>query len=621
MSQLISAHQLTHSFASRTLFRDVSLGVFEGDRIGLVGPNGAGKSTLMKILHKSLTPDSGTVTYRRGLNVGYLPQTPAFGPMETLYDAMVSKASDPHEVMAEAYMWMSKLGLDRFSPETPTDQLSGGWKKRLALGRELVMEPELLLLDEPTNHLDIESILWLEEFIASSPMAILTITHDRLFLQRVANKIFDLDPKNPNYLLNINGDYVSYLEAKELMIAGQEHREWTMKNTLRRETEWLRRGAKARQTKQKSRIERAQDLKEEVQELSTKNRKRQVKLDFGEGERNPKKLIEAKHISKSYPIETGENAGETKVLFTDFSTLIGPNTRMGLIGPNGAGKSSLIRTLLKREEPNSGSVEIADSIKISYFEQNRESLNPKLSLIRNICPQGDYVNYLGQYIYAKSYLERFLFSAQQMDLPVERLSGGEQSRLRIAQLMLEPAAVLVLDEPTNDLDLDTLNILEESLQEFPGAVILVTHDRYFMDQVASEIVAFPMAANSTGKLERFADYLQWEAWQSGQGSGPLVDPNASKAPAPTEAPAASGMASGKGQKLSYKEKLEFEQMESKIQLLEQELGLLEAEANKPEIAANATKVQEVYTRLHEKQKAVETLYQRWAVLEKKSMTV
>jgi ATP-binding cassette subfamily F protein uup len=593
MSQLMSAHQLSHSFASRNLFRQVSLGLFEGDRVGLVGPNGAGKSTLLKILAREIRPDQGEVTYRRGLKIGYLPQTPQFKAGETLMDALVSKASDPHEALSSAYMWISKLGLDQFEPQIPVEQLSGGWKKRLALGRELMSEPELMFLDEPTNHLDIESILWLEEFIEQSPMAFVTITHDRLFLQRIANKIFDLDPKNPNYLLTIDGDYLKYLEAKELLIKGQEHREWTMKNTLRRETEWLRRGAKARLTKQKARIHRAHDLKDEVQELANKNRKRLAQIDFGESEKSPKKLIEAKSISK-------------RELFREFSGLITPKSRVGLLGRNGAGKSTLIRVLLKQEEPDSGTVSIAEGIRISYFEQNRETLNPKLSLLKNICAEGDYVNYQGQYVFARSYLERFLFSTQQMDLPVEKLSGGEQARLRLAQLMLEPASVLVLDEPTNDLDLDTLNLLEEALRDFPGAVLLVTHDRYFMDQVANEIWAFP---HGGGEIQRFADYLQWESWQDEQTAKPEQASQRSDKPAEKS--------QEKVKKLSFKEKFELENMESRILECEQKLALLENEAQSSEVVSNASKVQGIYDQIHALQSEIESLYARWAELEKR----
>lgn len=603
MSQLLSANNLSHSFAGRTLFKGVSLGIFEKDRIGLVGPNGAGKSTLMKILCRQLKSDVGDVVWRRGLQVGYLNQNPQFEPGEQLYDAIVSKALDPIEATAKAYEWISKLELDQFSIDMPVDQLSGGWKKRVALARELVCEPEILLLDEPTNHLDIEGILWLEDFLTNAPMAVMTITHDRLFLQRVANKIFDLDQKNPTNLLVVDGDYSQYLETKDLLVRGQQHRQWTLQNTLRRETEWLRRGAKARQTKQKARIERASDLKDDVQELAFKNRQRKIGIEFDKGDRAPKKLIEADQITKIF--------GD-QVLFYNFSTLVSPKTRMGLIGPNGVGKSTLIKALLGRESIQSGQIKLAEDVQISYFEQNRETLNPKLSLLKNICPEGDYVNYLGQYVHARSYLERFLFEARQMDLPVERLSGGEQSRLRIAQMMLEPANVLVLDEPTNDLDLETLTVLEASLKDFPGAVILVTHDRYFMDQVANEILAFSTDEQGRGVLERFADYLQWEAWKT--------ERDLQKNKAPQKKNISSGIETNgvprdeNLKKLSNKERSELEKMESVIQNLEAEVKVLELTSAQPEVVANASRLQELFSEITLKQKKVEDLYLRWADL-------
>jgi ABC transport system ATP-binding/permease protein len=587
MSQLLSANQLTQSFAARTLFKGVSLGIDEGDRIGLVGPNGAGKSTLLKILSKQMKPDEGTVVYRRGLTVGILDQAPQFKPGENLWDALLSKTLDPIESSAKAYEWLSKLELDQFQPDIEVANLSGGWKKRLALARELMTDPEVLLLDEPTNHLDVASILWLENFLAESSIATVTITHDRLFLQRVANKIFDLDRRNPNHLLVVDGDYLKYLEAKELMIQGEQHREWTMKNTLRRETEWLRRGAKARLTKQKARIERAHDLKSEVEDLSGRNKMRNVEIEFKDSERTPKKLIDAVKICKSY--------GD-KVLVKDFTSLISPKTRMGLLGKNGVGKSTLIRLLLNQESPDQGTVKHADDIKISYFEQNRETLNPKLSLIKNICSDGDYVNDRGNFVYARSYLQRFLFSNEQMDLPVEKLSGGEQSRLRLAQLMLLPASVLVLDEPTNELDMETLQVLEESLKAFPGAVIIVTHDRYFMDQVANEIWAF----GQNGDIQKFADYLQWEDWNFQQ-----------EQELKTKAREEKQQQKSKTKKISYKDKLELEGMEPKILGLETEVEALQAETMKPENAANAKKLTELSTLIGEKQIQIEALYARW----------
>lgn len=599
MAQLLSANNLSHSFAGRTLFEGVSLGVFSGDRIGLVGPNGAGKSTLLKILSNQIKPDSGEVVTRRGLQVGVLAQDPQFGPDETLFDAIISKAHDPIEASGDAWTWISKLELDRFPFDIKVSQLSGGWRKRLALGRELILNPELLLLDEPTNHLDVDAILWLEDFLASTQMATITITHDRLFLQRVANKIFDLDPKNPQALLIVDGDYTKYLETKELLLAGQKHREWTMKNTLRRETEWLRRGAKARLTKQKARIDRAHDLKDEVFELSLKNRNRKVEIEFAERERNPKKLIEVNGISKSF--------GDRQ-LVKDFSFLVGPKTRMGLLGPNGIGKSTLIRMMLGLEKPDAGSVKVGDGIKISYFEQYRDTLDPKKSVLKNICPEGDYVSFRGGYMHVRTYLEKFLFGPHHMDLPVSRLSGGEQSRLRISQLMLEDSAVLVLDEPTNDLDFETLSVLEDALRDFPGAVVLVTHDRYFMDQVCSEILAFSMS----GKIERFADYLQWEAWRDAYGSLGEKAPQTQETKPNTASPDAKSKT-----KLSYKEKLELEGMEANIAKLEDQLKNLEFEIVKPENIANSKKLQELSGQIGELQSKIETMYERWQVLENK----
>lgn len=598
MSQLLSANNLSHSFASRTLFEKVSLGVFSGDRIGLVGPNGAGKSTLLKILSGQIKPDSGDVVTRRGLQVGVLAQDPQFKPDETLFDAILSKTADPIEASGDAWTWISKLELDRFDYDIPVSKLSGGWKKRLALGRELILNPEILLLDEPTNHLDVDSILWLEDFLANTSMATMTITHDRLFLQRVANKIFDLDPKNPQALLIVDGDYTKYLETKELLIAGQKHREWTLKNTLRRETEWLRRGAKARQTKQKSRIDRAHDLKQEVSDLQFKNRTRKVEIEFADRERSPKKLIEIKNISKGF--------GDRQ-LITDFSFLIGPKTRLGILGPNGVGKSTLIRTMLGIETADSGTVTIADGIKISYFEQYRDTLDPKKSVLKNICPEGDYVNYRGGYMHVRTYLEKFMFSQFHMDLPVGRLSGGEQSRLRIAQLMLEDSAVLVLDEPTNDLDFETLTVLEDGLKDFPGAVILVTHDRYFMDQVSTEILAF----SKNGRLERFADYLQWEAWRD------AGEPESEESKAAQQQQQAQPETKKTPTKLTYKEKLELEKMEENISVLEAEMDRLQAEIAKPENIANAKKLQELSGQISDLQTKIDTMYARWSELEKK----
>ncbi len=602
MALLLNTHKLSKSFAGKVLFKNVGLGIEEGEKVGLVGPNGAGKSTLLKILAGQMSPDDGDVTRKKGLKFGFLDQTPLFPKGQTILEALLSKCHDQDESLGSGYEWMAKLDLTNFGESFLVEDLSGGWKKRVALARELILDPEIMILDEPTNHLDVTSILWLEEFLVKAPFAILMVTHDRLFLQRVCNKILDLDPRNPEYLLSVRGDYLTYVEAKEQLLSGLERRETVLKNTLRRETEWLRRGAKARQTKQKARIESALDLKDEVGELSQKNNNRQVKIDFKETERTPQKLMELKAVSKGY--------ADKALLFKNFSYVVSPKTRLALLGDNGSGKSTLIRLLLGQEEPTSGTLYQAEKLKVAYFEQNRETLQPELSLLKNICPEGDYVHFQGQYVFNRSYLERFKFVRDQMDLPVAKLSGGEQSRLRLAQLMLREAQVLILDEPTNDLDTATLDVLEDALKSFNGAVILVTHDRYFMDQVANDILAFDPQEDGTSNLTHFAGYIQWEEWFEGKKEREQL--------AKKEAAQALRVSANKKKKLSFKEKFEFEKMEGEILKLEQEIASLQSESQKPEMVSQATKIQDIYKEISAKQASLDKMYVRWAELEERA---
>lgn len=615
VSVLVSAHKLEKSFASRTLFRGLTFAVESGDRIGLIGPNGAGKSTLLRIIAGKIGSDGGELSMSRGLRVGYLEQTPAFDPGATIYQALVEATTDPYDPneLARVDEFISRLDLnqDDIGPDSEVEKLSGGWQKRVALARELVRNPDLLLLDEPTNHLDVEGILWLEDFLAEAPFATITITHDRLFLQKVSNRIFDLDPRYPDGLLTVTGDYIRYLETRDELLRAQEQREVVLKNTLRRETEWLRRGAKARTTKQKARIERAGDLKGEVEDLSARNLKRKVQIDFQEAERNPQRLIEVKGLSKAY--------GDRK-LFENLDLILTPKTRLGLLGPNGCGKSTLIRCLLGQETPDSGEVKRAERIEVAYFEQHRETLDPKKSLLRNVCPEGDYVNFRGSYVFARSYLDRFLFRSEQHDMPVEKLSGGEQARLRVAQMMLQPANILVLDEPTNDLDVATMNVLEEVLAEFNGAVILVTHDRYFLDQVCNRILAFGHSEGGEPELLDFAGYQQWEDWYESRPKQKKGKPAIAK---PTVATPSAGDVSGGAsspkpapkRKLSFNEKRELEMMESNIQEAEAKLARLQEEAAKPELLSNAPKLTELYSEISSTQERIEKLYARWAELE------
>lgn len=600
MAILISANQIKKSYGARTLFESLSFGIETGQKIGLIGPNGAGKSTLMKIIAKQETPDQGQVHYAQGVRIAILPQTPILPPTETLLAWILSATNDPYDYsnLALAHELMSRLELDQpaAGPDRKLGELSGGWQKRAALARALVTRPDLLLLDEPTNHLDLPSILWLEKFLArEQQLATLIVTHDRMFLQNVCQSIYDLDRRNPEGMIRFQGRYADFLDHKGALLDAQQRLEDTKRNTLRRETEWLRRGAQARQTKQKARIERAGDLKDEVESLTEKNQNRRVQLDFGDFGRGPKKILEAKGISRSF--------GE-RTLFRDFSFLLGPRSRVGLLGPNGAGKSTLIRTLMGETPPDEGEVFVADQIRFAYFEQHKESLSLHLSVLKNICPEGDSVLFQGRSLHVRSYLSRFLFRPEQMDQEVSRLSGGEQSRLRLAQLMLRTEPVLILDEPTNDLDMETLDLLRESLVEFPGAVILVTHDRHFMDEVASEILAF----DGNGGIEKFADIFQWEEWHQRQ-------------PARSQISEARSAASPEGKKtkgrLSYKEQREFDAMELNILEAEQRLEALQAELVQPQVQSDYQKLQEVSGKLESARAEVDRLYGRWQELSDK----
>jgi len=595
VSILLTAQDLGAAFGARPLFTGVSFTVSDGERVVLIGPNGAGKSTLLRILAGTLSPDEGSVARRRGLRVGLLEQVPRFDAGATVRAIVESGAGDGAADEILARLSLSGRGDSGVSPDAPVASLSGGWKKRVALGRELARRPDLLLLDEPTNHLDVESIEWLESLLARPDgPATITVTHDRLFLQRVANRILELDPRNAGGLLAVDGDYAAYTRVKAEAMHAQERREVVLRNTLRRETEWLRRGAAARTTKQQARIARAGGLAEEVSELRTRNRVGSVGLDFQGAERRPRRLLEARGIGKEY---------DGRRIFSGVDLFIGPGVRIGLLGPNGCGKSTLLRVLLGEEPPSAGTVLRADGLQVAYFQQNREVLDPDSTAAQTLSPDGDHVSFRGARVHVRGYLERFLFRPEQADMPVRQLSGGEQSRLLLAKLMLRDAQVLVLDEPTNDLDLATLAVLEESLTGFDGAVLLVTHDRYFLDQVATTILAF----SPEGQVVPFADVAQWEAWRAERAA----------AERPRESAPAASKPTAPRRKLSYLEQREYDGIEAAIATAETALAQARADSEDPAHASNAARLIELLAAVETQQAEVDRLYTRWSELEAK----
>jgi ATP-binding cassette subfamily F protein uup len=596
VSLLINAHNLEASFAGRSLFSKLSFGIEEKQRIGLIGPNGAGKSTLLKIIAGKLEPFEGSVSRRQKLRVAYLEQQPQIDGESTLLEFVLQGALDPYDWQSQskAYELLSRFGFEAagLSESSLLSSMSGGWKKKAALARELMREPDLLLMDEPTNHLDVESILWLEEYLARVPFSTLIITHDRQFLNRISNQIWELDRRNKNGLLKVEGDYASYCEVKAEQIANLERREATLENTLRRETEWLRRGPKARTTKQQARIDRAEDLADDVANLNELTRRQNVGLSFESLDGTPKKLIEVKGASKSF--------GERSVL-KKFSLTIERGRKIGLLGPNGAGKSTLIKILLGQMPSDTGEVLHSERLELAYFAQDRDLLDPNLTVMRTLCPEGDHVKFQGNFIHIRSYLDRFLFSALQMENAVGKLSGGEQARLLLAKLMLSQANILVLDEPTNDLDIPTLNILEERLTEFGGALILVTHDRYFLDQVCDEILVI-----DDGEISRFYGVEQWEKWQKSQAAEKAAGTSGSKNKNE------SVVTSAPKKKPSFKEQREWEQMEAKIADAERRLSEATAAMESPQNAQNLAKLGSEVTALSSE---IESLYARWSELE------
>jgi ATP-binding cassette subfamily F protein uup len=595
MSVLLTVENLRKQFGARPLFDALSFTVSEGDHIGLVGPNGSGKSTLLKILAGVEDADGGTRALRKGTRVGYVAQDPVFAPGKTVEDVLLDalrddQTLDDHEKHARAGLALGKAGF--LDANQRTDVLSGGWRKRLAIAQQLVREPDILLLDEPTNHLDVEAILWLEQLLKNEPEAFVVVSHDRYFLENIATRMLELDRRYAGGLLQTTGTYADLLEKRDEVLANEAAYQETLANLVRREVEWLRRGAKARTTKAKARIQNAEKLIDELAEGRDRAQTFSATIDFTASNRKTKRLWSARGLAKSL--------GEKKIV-GNLDVLLTPGARLGILGPNGSGKTTLLRMIVGELAPDAGTIEQADGLRVVYFEQNRESLDPNLTLKRALAPEGDSVVYRDRSIHVAGWAKRFLFRSEQLETSVSRLSGGEKARIVLARLMLQPADLLVMDEPTNDLDIPTLDVLEESLLEFPGALVLVTHDRYLLDRVSTQILAL----DGKGSAQYFADYAQWEV------SRAEAKPQKVSAPAPQKSTAP------KTKKLSYLEQREFDAMEANVLAAEEKLEIAKARAEDPAIASDPSALQERYAELHAAQREVERLYARWAELEEK----
>jgi ATP-binding cassette subfamily F protein uup len=563
----------------------------DGDRIGLIGPNGSGKSTLLKILMAMEGADEGSVSRRQGLRLGYACQEPDF-PAISVEQVLLQQEGlhgDPISLETRASILLSKAQFD--NPQQEASKLSGGWKKRLDIVRALMLEPDFLLLDEPTNHLDLEGIAWLEKLLSREKISYIAVSHDRYFLENVCNKVIELNRCYPQGLFCCDGPMSSFMEQRVQFLKAQEQQQRGLASVVRQEVAWLQKSPQARTTKSRSRVSKAYELIDNLSEIKERNVIPKVQLEFTASERATRKLLVAKNIAKSLG---------GRQLFKNIEITLSPGSRLGIVGGNGTGKTTLLKLLAGQIPQDMGTIKYAEDLKLVYFDQHREQLPYDLSLRRALSPHSDMVNYRGQEIHVNGWAKRFLFAADRLSMPIGSLSGGERARILIAKLMLQPADILFLDEPTNDLDIQTLEIIENSLQEFAGAVVLISHDRCLMDRVCTQFLG--LGANSSAEL--FADYSQWEAAQA----SPPPPKERSPAAAPKSPPPA------KSKKLSYKEQRELDTMEATILEAEASIATLHEQLESPTLATDSQRSLALYNELAAAQQHLEQLFARWEFL-------
>ena len=592
-SLLISTRSASKSYGAHPLFDDISLQIFDNERLGLIGPNGAGKSTFLKILANIETADSGEISRKRNIHMVYLPQDDVLDPEKTIEETLfhpIPKELEAWQVSKRRQEIISIVGVDNTKQEVKT--LSGGWRKRLAIGRALFQNPELLLMDEPTNHLDLEGILWLEKLLKYAPFAFILVSHDRFFLENTTHRIAELNPRYPEGFLKVEGNYSVFVEMREKYINEQAKLETVLSNKVRREIEWLRRGPKARTSKARYRVEKAHQLQENLEAVKSRNTQNMsVDIAFDTKQRKTKILLDAQDLKKTLG---------GKLLFGELSLKLTPGIRIGVMGKNGTGKSTLLQILNGKLPPDAGSVKMAQGLQVLTFDQKRELSEGGQTLHKALSPEGDTVIYQGRSFHVTAWAKRFLFQKDQLDMPVSRLSGGEKARVLIANLMLQPADILLLDEPANDLDIPTLEVLEESLEEFPGAIVLITHDRFLMARLCDRLLYL----DGHGDAQYFADYDQWLQYKKDMlsatsPSGETSQKHRNKKP----------------RKLAYEERKELNRIEKRIEKAEEIADDLKRQLLEPEIMCDADRLAKRYAEHQEAQKKVEQLYERWEELE------
>lgn len=593
---LLNAEQLSKSYGMKKLFHGISLGIETSERIGLIGINGTGKSTLLQVLAGDEKPDQGKISYANGITIEYLSQNPPFDPSDTviehIFKGKASTLLELHEY--EAKRILTKLGIDRF--DDLMGSLSGGQRKRVQLAAVLIRPSDLLILDEPTNHLDTDAVAWLEQHLKKSNAALLMITHDRYFLNRVANRMMELDQGE---LFHYTGNYSVFLEKKAERLEIQHAAERKRQNLLRNELAWMRRGAQARSTKQKARIDRFHEL--EKAESRSSGTDLEISLL---NSRLGKKVIELRHISKSYA---------DRVIISNFNYLVQRDDRIGIIGPNGRGKSTLLDLISGRLQPDQGEVITGPTVSIGYFTQEAQELDDSIRLIDYIRQGAEQIASAdGTLLSASKMLERFLFPPSAQYSLIGSLSGGEKRRLYLLRILMEAPNVLLLDEPTNDLDIQTLTILESYLDDFPGAVVAVSHDRFFLDRMAGAILSLEEDGKIQHHIGNFTDYETYKT------ALPVPIP-VDNAPHVPQRPEQLAVKPQRSLKFSFNEQREYEQIDERIAETEQQLKRIGDEIL--ETGSDYRKLQELTGKQEQVKIELEYLLERWTYLTELAETI